>query len=179
MKLRTQLVRKDHSEGQLAVVVVSLEHVSGTPCQSACKPSAAQPCASGVALGSLGGWTHRGRPQGAAPILPLWCWFARAHERRVWGQRDSAGESALCQNAARALQRVELRPNDTVFLATDSDAIVESIADIQRERPALRSYGLPLDCGKYSSSAHRETFSFCYETFTPPPPVRKLSRSPG
>ena len=65
--------------------------------------------------------------------------------------------SRLCIRTLReALQRVELRPNSTVFLATDSDAIVESVADIRREWPALRIYHLSLTRAKYDSQTRIE-----------------------
>lgn len=65
--------------------------------------------------------------------------------------------SRLCVRTLReALQRVELRPNNSIFLATDSDAIVESIADIRREWPALRIYHLSLIRAKYDSQTRIE-----------------------
>ena len=65
--------------------------------------------------------------------------------------------SRLCIRTLReALQRVELRPNSTVFLATDSDAIVKSVADIRREWPALQIYHLSLTRAKYDSQTRIE-----------------------
>ena len=65
--------------------------------------------------------------------------------------------SRLCVRTLReALQRVELRSNSTVFLATDSDAIVESVADVRREWPALRIYHLSLTRAKYDSQTRIE-----------------------
>ena len=65
--------------------------------------------------------------------------------------------SRLCVRTLReALQRVELRSNSTVFLATDSDAIMESVADVRREWPALRIYHLSLTRAKYDSQTRIE-----------------------
>ena len=91
---------------------------------------------------------------------------------RQWGQSASSATlycdenqrknaipqaSRLCVRTLReALQRVELRSNSTVFLATDSDAIVESVADVRREWPALRIYHLSLTRAKYDSQTRIE-----------------------
>ena len=77
---------------------------------------------------------------------------------------DACGTNAIPQASRRcvktlreALARVALPPNSSVFLATDSEAVMQSVADVARDHPGLRIYHLDgIDRAKYDSQTRIE-----------------------